>query len=74
MQSVEAEDLFETNIHTLLSSCRLIPRIFLYTCLFQSLPRWSLASQVDTALSFLHQVPLLIHTCYMSRLHSEFGS
>jgi hypothetical protein len=32
MQSVEAEDLFETNIHTVLPSCRLIPRLFLYTC------------------------------------------
>jgi len=32
MQSVEAEDLFETNIYPLLPSCRLIPRLFLYIC------------------------------------------
>jgi hypothetical protein len=31
-----------------------------FTCRIPFLPRWSLASQVDTALSFLHRVPLLI--------------
>jgi hypothetical protein len=36
MQSVEAEDLFE--IHPLLPSCRLIPRLFLYTCPVVSVP------------------------------------
>lgn len=66
MQSVEAEDLFETNIHPL-------PVIFPNTralslhlpCRIPFLPRWSLAS---------HLVSLLIHTCYDSRLHSELGS
>jgi hypothetical protein len=32
MQSVEAGDLFESNIHPLIASCRLIPLLFLYTC------------------------------------------
>jgi hypothetical protein len=73
MQSVEAEDLFETNIHPLMSPHTAGFSLHL-PCLIPSLPRWSLASQVETTLSFLYQVPLLIHTCYMSRLHSELGS
>lgn len=59
MQSVEAEDLFESNNHPLLPSRRLVFSLHL-PCRIPSLPRWSLASQVDTALSFLHQVYLFI--------------
>jgi len=38
MQSVEAEVLFETNIHTLLPSCRLIPRLFFTPAVSYSVP------------------------------------
>jgi hypothetical protein len=76
MQSVEAEDLFENKYSS--PSSVMSPHTATFSlhlpCRIPPLPRWSLASQVDTTPSFLHQVPLLIHTCYMSRLHSEFGS
>jgi hypothetical protein len=77
MQSVEVEDLFETNIPFFRHVASY--RGFFFTSVVScSIPASLVFSQVDTALSFLHQVPLLIHTCHMSQLsvglHSEFGS
>jgi hypothetical protein len=53
-------------------------RYFIFTPALSSIPtpspyRRSLARQTDTAFFLLHHVPLLIHTRYISQLHSELA-
>lgn len=72
MQSVEAEDLFESIIHPLLPSRRL--GFFFTPAVSYSIPASLVFSKSSRQGAIFPLSGLLIHTCYMSRLHSEFGS
>jgi hypothetical protein len=71
MQSVEVGVLFETTI------CPLLPSYHCFyihlPCRIPPLPRWFLTSRHAATVSPLSG-PFLVRTCYVSQLHSEFGT